>query len=148
MRFVFYQISTGSVCIRAQRPCQFLHEEQLARHGRNAAGGHGLRGAVAEGHPEAHALPLHTARQHAVRAADGVVRAEDDLRADGIRIARDEWPRGAEGRDGILLDGEWVESCPNAARLCQPCFLGFIFIGSDAGSVLPAASDHSSMLKP
>ena len=28
-----------------------------------------------------------------------------------------------------MLDGEWVESRPDAARLCQPCFLGFIFIG-------------------
>ena len=80
------------VGICAQGASQFLHVEQLAGQSGDKAGGHRLTGAIAESHPEALTLPLHTAGQHAVCAADGIIRVVDHPGADGIGVARDQRP--------------------------------------------------------
>ena len=85
-----------SVGIGAEGAGQFFHEEQLSGHGGNPGGGDLLHGAMAQGHPEGHALPLHAAGQDAVRTADAIVGCEDDAGADGVGKAGNQRPAGAE----------------------------------------------------
>ena len=81
---------------------------------------------MTQGHPEAHALPLHAAGQNTVSTADAVIGTEDDLGTDGVGEAGNQRPGGAEGSDGVLLDGEGMQISTDAVGSFQPFFFGSV----------------------
>ena len=83
--------------LRGMPASQLFHEEQLAGHGGDTGRGDSLGGAVTQSHPEAHALPLHTAVEAAVGAADGVVSLEHKAGADGVGTAGNHAGAASEG---------------------------------------------------
>ncbi len=79
--------------------------------------------AVAQCHPETHALPLHSAGQHAIGATDNVVRVEYNSGAHGVGATGNQRPTGAKAGDGILLDCERMQIStddkPRSALSCR-----------------------------
>ena len=64
--------------------------------------------------PQRQALPLHAAAEFAIRAADGVVSARKECRADGVGEGRHQGGATFEAGNGILLDRQRVQ--PGAKR--------------------------------
>ena len=108
-----------SVHVGLERSGESLVEEEAAGEGGHERAGDPGVGAVAEGHPEAGALPLHAPVEDAVGAADDLVGLEEEARADGVGEGRDERRAAPEAGQGVLLDGQRVQ--PGA----EPVGLGF-----------------------
>ena len=83
-------------------------EEAAGEGGHEGAGDPGV-GTVAEGHPEAGALPLHAAVEDAVGAADDPVGLEEEAGADGVGEGRNQRGPAPEAGQGVLLDGQRVQ---------------------------------------
>ena len=103
-----------------QRAGEFLKEEETAGDGRNPARRDPARRTVAERHPKGHALPLHSATERTIGAADCVVCLEHETRTHRIRAARHERGAALEGRESVLLDGERVELNSDTVGLLLP----------------------------
>ena len=89
-------------------------------------------GAVAEGHPERKALPLHAAAESSVCAADSIVSLKDDAGAYGVCTAGNEGRPRLEARESVLLNGEGMDLSRNSVWCRTPLLLGRI-VGCEVG---------------
>src|SRR5512142_1822881 len=113
----------SSVPARAARPG--LGDRRGGRGGRHERAGDPGIGAVAKGHPEAHALPVHAALEGAVGAADDPVGLEEQAGADGVVEGGDERGPALEAGHRVL-EGAGVVGGEGRAVAATP----FIQVGA------------------